>query len=257
MIGSRTRYSFAQFLELQEPIISIALLGKYGVEHFSTVPARLLPDLLDILRGLDDHTIMLALSEAIATSGDLRSRVNPKYRFDERLHDLSQCLRLDGYVIQEKQLIRADPSISDATSIDDDLIAALQTCGAPRAQDIIAKINDSTAAYRAATPDYNASLVNARVALETLAADVAQDVAASQTTPASYNASKWGEVLSFLRTSGEITVEEESGLAGVFRFLSPGAHRPVGLPEDQMARLGRSFALNMCWFLLKNRLARR
>ena len=57
-------------------------------------------------------------------------------------------------------------------------------------------------------------------------------------------------------TSGEITVEEEKGLAGVFGFLSPGAHRPVGIPEDQMTRLGRSFALNMCWFLLKNHLAR-
>ena len=31
MIGHRTRYSFAQFLELQEPMISIVLLGKYGV----------------------------------------------------------------------------------------------------------------------------------------------------------------------------------------------------------------------------------
>lgn len=33
MIGQRTRYSLAQFLELQEPMISIVLLGKYGVQH--------------------------------------------------------------------------------------------------------------------------------------------------------------------------------------------------------------------------------
>ena len=60
--------------------------------------------------------------------------------------------------------------------------------------------------------------------------------------------------LGYLRKSGEITVEEEQGLAGVFRFLSPGAHRPVAIPEVQVARLGRSFALNMCWFLLQNHL---
>ena len=54
--------------------------------------------------------------------------------------------------------------------------------------------------------------------------------------------------------SGEVTVEEEQGLAGVFRFLSPRARRPVAIPEVQMARLGRSFALNMCWFLLQNHL---
>jgi len=85
---------------------------------------------------------------------------------------------------------------------------------------------------------------------------VAADVASRQQGPATYNPSRWGEVLAFLRSSGEITVEEEKGLAGVFGFLSPGAHRPVGIPEDQMTRLGRSFALNMCWFLLKNHLTR-
>lgn len=79
----------------------------------------------------------------------------------------------------------------------------------------------------------------------------------SQQINASYNPAKWGEVIGFLRSSGEITLEEEKGLAGVFGFLSPGAHRPVGIPENQMARLGRSFALNMCWFLLQNRIARR
>lgn len=55
--------------------------------------------------------------------------------------------------------------------------------------------------FRAIPPDYNAALVNARVALETLAADVAADVASHAQVPTSYNPSKWGEVLAFLRTS--------------------------------------------------------
>lgn len=257
MIGQRTRHSFAQFLELQEPMISIVLLGKYGVQHLSLPPGQLLFGLLDTLRGLDDRTIMLALSEVVATSGDLRARVNPKYRFDERLHDLTQCLLLDGYIIQDKKLVQTDPSIADAAPLEDDLITALRSSGAPNSQDIITKINDSAETFRATPPDYNASLVNARVALETLAGDVAADVASRLQGPLTYNPSKWGEVLSFLRSSGEITTEEEKGLAGVFGFLSPGAHRPVGIPEDQMTRLGRSFALNMCWFLLKNHLAPR
>tara|TARA_R110000851_G_scaffold315514_1_gene478019 strand:+ start:173 stop:784 length:612 start_codon:yes stop_codon:yes gene_type:complete len=191
----------------------------------------------------------------IATPGDLRARVNLKYRFDERMHDLTQCLLLDGYIIQNKKLTQTDPSISDAAPLEDDLIAALQNSGAPHAQEIITKINDSASAFRATPPDYNASLVNARVALEALAGDVAAHVASQQQPPASYNPSKWGEMLAFLRSSGEITVEEEKGLAGVFGFLSPGAHRPVDIPAGQMTRLGRSFALNMCWFLLKNHLA--
>jgi len=162
---------------------------------------------------------------------------------------------LDGYQVVDKRLHQSDPSIADAAPIDDDLIEALRTCGAPRSGDIVQKINDSAQAFRAAPPDYNAALVNARIALETLAGDVALDVAGGG--PVTYNPAKWGEILQFLRSSGEISVEEEQGLAGVFRLLSPGAHRPVGIPEGQMTRLGRSFALNMCWFLLQNRLARR
>ena len=73
---------------------------------------------------------------------------------------------------------------------------------------------------------------------------------------APYDPAKWGSVLSFLKTRGEISQDEEVGLAGVYRFLSPGAHRPVGVSEEQLTRLGRTFALNMCWFLLHNHLAR-
>lgn len=257
MIGSRTRHSLAQFLELQEPVIPIVMFSKYGVQHLSVTRGQLLFGLLNIVRDLDDRTLMLVLAEIVATQGDLRSRVNPKYRFDERLHDLTQCLLLDGYAVQKSKLVQIDPSIEDAAPMEDDLIGALQNSGAPRAAEIVTKIADSAQAFRAAPPDYNAALVNARIALETLAADVAADVASAMTPAPTYNPAKWGEVLAFLRGSGEITLEEERGLAGVFGFLSPGAHRPVGIPEDQMTRLGRSFALNMCWFLLKNRLAQK
>jgi hypothetical protein len=255
MIGTRTRHSIAQLLELQEPVLCITLFSKYGMQHVSLAHGQLLYGLLNMVRDLDDRTLMHVLTEIVATQGDLRARVNPKYRFDERLHDLKQCLLLDGYAVQDARLVQIDPSIADAAPLEDELVVGLQNSRAPRATEIVAKIADSAQAFRATPPDYNAALVNARVALETLAADVAADVASGITPPPSYNPAKWGEVLAFLRSSGEITLEEEQGLAGVFRFLSPGAHRPVGIPEDQMTRLGRSFALNMCWFLLKNHLA--
>lgn len=255
MIGSRTRHSLAQFLELQEAAVSLVLLAKYGVQHLSLSPKQLLYGLLNTVRGLDDRTLILVLAEIVATAGDLRARVNPNYRFDERMRDLTQCLLLDGYILQEAKLVQVDPSIADAAPLEDDLLTALQNSGAPRAQEIIAKIGDSAQSFRATPPDYNAALVNARVAMETLAADIAADVASRAQVPGTYNPSKWGEVLAFLRTSGAVTLEEEKGLAGVFGFLSPGAHRPMGIPEGQMTRLGRSFALNMCWFLLKNHLA--
>jgi len=122
MIGLRTRHSFAQFLELQEPAVSVVLLSKYGVQHLSPSSGQLLYGLLNAIRGLDDRPLMLALTEVVATSGDLRTRVNPKYRFDERMHDLTQCLLLDGYIIQDKKLIQTDPSIADAAPLEDDLL---------------------------------------------------------------------------------------------------------------------------------------
>jgi hypothetical protein len=163
-------------------------------------------------------------------------------------------LLLDGYAIMDDRLVQTDPSIAGAAPVEDDLIQALQTCGVPQAKEIIEKINLSADSFRATPPDYNATLTNARVALETLAADIAVDVPGDQS---SYNPKKWGEVIAFLRKCGEFSEEEEKGLAGVYRFLSPGAHRPVYISEDQMTRLGRSFALNMCWFLLQNHIARR
>lgn len=254
MIGHRARYSLAQFLELQTPQFVVVLLGKYGAQ-VSLYHDQQLIGILNALRALDGPSVMQVLSEIIVTKGDLRARVNPKYRFDQRLYDLTQCLTLDGYAIMDERLVQTDPSISGAPPVDDDLIQLLQSSWPPRAAEIIQKVNDSAEAFRRPSPDYNAALTNARVALETLAADVASGL--SSPKPASFDPTKWGKVIEYLRLSGEITVEEEHGLSGVYRFLSPGAHRPVGIPEEQMTRLGRSLALNMCWFLLQNYLARR
>jgi len=162
LIAHRTRVSLTQLLAQQQPAIVITLLSKYGA-RVSINYGSAVYDLLNAVRSLNDHQVMHVLAEVVATAEDLRFRITLKYRFDVRMHDLTQCLALDGYQIEDKQLRQTDPSITDA-----------------------------------------------------------------------------------LRTSGEISLEEERGLAGVFQLLSPGAHRPVGIPQGQMTRLGRSFALNMC-----------
>lgn len=252
MIGSRTRLSLAQFLELQEYGVCTVLLNKYGIDS-SLYPSQLLFGLKDLLSTMDQHRLLMLMDEIVRTDGDLRARVNPKYRFDERWADLTRCLVLDGYLVSGKQLIPIDPSISDAAAIDDDLIRELKACGAPRANEIIRKINDSSDAFRASPPNYNACLNDARVALETLAVDISQSRNTSCAAPA--DVSKWGSVISHLRMGGLITLEEERGLVGVYGFVSPGSHRPIGVSDEQMARLGRSFALNMCWFLLKRQQA--
>lgn len=256
MISHRTRYSLAQYLAQQEVAVSLTLLAKHGAQHLSLSHANLLASLNQAIADQDDRTLMSVLKEIAETQGSLRKNVTPKTVFDERWYDLTQCLLLDGYIVQEKKLLSADPSIEDAAPIEDDLVTALRQSQLPQRQAIINKINDSAEAFRATPPDYNAALTNARVALETLAVDIAASMVQQQLGVGSYNPKSWGSVIAFLRQSGEITAEEEKGLAGVFGFLSPGAHRPIGIPQEQMARLGRSFALHMCWFLLQNRLIR-
>ena len=70
--------------------------------------------------------------------------------------------------------------------------------------------------------------------------------------PGSFDSSKWGQVVAHLRVSGFITKQQEAGLTGVFSFVSPGSHTPVGFSEQEFARLGRSLALGFCYFLVKH-----
>jgi hypothetical protein len=248
MIGSRTRHSLAQFLELHETDFVVVLVSKHGI-RISVGNGSALFDLNNCLRSASDEHLLSLLEEIARTSGDLRFRVNPKYRHDERFSDLCRCLQLDGYVLEGKALTQTDPSVGDAPALDDDLLRELKASGLSDAEEIAAKINASSESFRSSPQNYNACLNDVRVALETLARTIA--VAQQKSDSPAYEKTKWGSVLGFLRTVGFITQEEEKGLAGVYGFVSPGSHRPVGISEEEMARLGRSLALGMCWFLIK------
>ena len=249
MIGSRTRISLAQFIELQQREFYVALVNKHGIK-ISAVNRQQVSDLTGCLLSANDEILLSLVEEIARTGGDLRSRVSPKYCYDERFSDLCRCLQLDGYLLEGKNLTQTDPSISDAPSLDDDLLLELNASGLTDAEEIARKINTSSELFRTSPPNYNACLNDIRVALETLAKTIAATQQSSE-SPA-YDKTKWGSVICFLKTEGFITLEEEKGLAGVYGFISPGSHRPVGISDEKMARLGRSLALSMCWFLIKN-----
>lgn len=249
MIGSRTLSSLAQFLELYETTLVVVLMNKHDIPTSIGV-GRLLIEVLCSLRSANDEKVLSLLEEIVRTGGDLRVRVSPKYRYDERFSDLCRCLQLDGYIVENKKITSADPSINDAPSLEDDLLEALKKSDLPDSNEIVKKINDSTCSFRSSPPNYNACLNDIRVALETLARAIASN---QQSRSSSINyETKWGAVINFLRQVEFITQEEEKGLAGVYGFISRGSHQPLGISEEQMARLGRSLALGMCWFLVKS-----
>ena len=254
MVGTRTLRSLAQYLELQNGELIALLLEKHGLYADGVSDAvrhrtSLLTALVESLDGGAEPQISALLEEIARTSRGLRTRVRPRYPYDERFTDLQRCLQLDGYIIEDGKVIPVDPSIVGTPPVEDDLTRELAESGLPNSGGVLEKLNDSAESFRASTPNYNASLNDARVALQTLATDIADALLSAH--PGSFERPKWGSVVAYLRSTGFITAAEERGLVGVFGFVSPGSHRPVGLSEAEFARLGRSFVAGMCWFLVK------
>jgi hypothetical protein len=184
----------------------------------------------------------------------LRSHVHPKYKFDERWAEFRRCLELDGYAIAHDEHGRElnefapiEPTIGGAYRAEDDLTLELKRSGLAGAGDILKLLEDPAAFFR--NGKFNPCLTNARVSLQTLATEIA--VARRSHHPGSFDETKWGQVAAYLRKSGFITQEQETCLAGVFTFLSPGTRVPIGFTEEEFARLGRNLSVSFCYFLAK------
>jgi uncharacterized protein len=201
------------------------------------------------MQGATDEQLRSLFDEIIRTHGDLRNRVSPRYRYDERWADFVHCLGLDGYRMEGESLVARDPTVEGTAPVEDDLTCELQRSRLAEAPEVIRLMTNSGEAFRRVPPDYNGCLTSARVALETVGKGIAR--VRRSTHVGNFDESRWGQVLAYLRTSGLITQEEEEGIAGVYGFASLGAHRPIGLTEEETARLGRSLAASMCYFLVK------
>ncbi len=96
MLSTRSKRSLCQLLALLERGFLTVLCEKYGLDfqpdYWGGVDGALNHGLND---GSTDQITEL-LDEVIRTKGDLRSRTNPRYRFDERWEDLRRCLERDG-----------------------------------------------------------------------------------------------------------------------------------------------------------------
>lgn len=170
--------------------------------------------------------------------------------YNQRWKDLILCLELDGYRAENDRLIPIDPSVHEvAADVEDDLSRELSNSQLTETESIKQALSNAMEAFRRVPPDYNACLGNSRVALESLAKAIA--LKRRDTHPGNFDETAWGQVITYLRTSGFLTTKEEAGLTGVYSFISPGAHSPLGLGDEEMARLGLTFALSMCYFLIK------
>ena len=250
MLSTRSKLSLCQYLGLQERGFLRATLQKYEIPTRDWYPIESIVDVLreSIFAATADQVHSL-LDEILRTQDDLRSRVSPRYRNDERWADVVRCLEFDGYRIEGQELHTVDPTIEHATPLEDDLTTEIKRSSLPNAEAIVQVLEKSADAYRKTPPDHNGCLTNARVALQTLATGIAKRRQVKH--PGSFDENTWGQVLAYLRTSRFVSEKEEKALAGVFSLVSDGAHVPVGLTEQEMVRLGRSLIVGMCFFLVK------
>lgn len=255
MFSTRTLISLSQYLGLHDAPFVRELFVKHGIAinthqwslYSPGPPAEVIRNDLE---AADGQLLQELLAEMIRTLYDLRCRITPRYRHDVRWDDLLLCLRLDGYGINEDGVVPIEPTIGEERSTEDDLTRELQTASLSGTEAIVQEITKSAEAFRNSTPDYNACLTHARVALHHLADAIASSLQADADND-DFDHERWGEVLRYLRQQGFVTEQEERGLAGVYTFISEGAHRPVDLDEVEMAWLGRSLAFAMCWFLVR------
>jgi hypothetical protein len=258
-LSTRSRLSVCQFLALFNRDELVLLFGKYqlqtdALEDKWGLARSVVIAIRDAILEAPALAVGELLQEIARTRSSMRTAITPRYRFDERWEDLERCLELDGYGLEKDEWGRElnrfapiEPTIDGASQAEDDLTKELRRSGLNEKEEILRVLNNSADAFRRG--DFNGCLGSARVALQTVGTSIAKFRQASH--PGSFDPSKWGQVVQYLRTSGLITHQQEVGIAGVFSFLSPGSHSPVGFTEQEFARLGRSLAVSLCYFLVK------
>lgn len=243
IVTRRTKFSLCQFLSLFDQEFLHVLLEKHGIAAWGYS----LTEIGEVLSEADQSLIEPLIDEVTRTIGDLRNRVSPRYRFDERWNDFEKCLLLDGFKIQEKEIITLEPVIEGAQPLEDDLTNELEASGLPTNDEIIRLIRLSAESFRKSTPDYNACLTHARIAMET----IVRTIARLHGLEIKQDSKAWGKSLSHIKSLGFVTTKEEAAIASTYTFISDGAHVPVGFTEEEFTRFGRNLSMSVCYFIIK------
>jgi hypothetical protein len=204
---------------------------------------------LQALETADNDTVMQLVGELARESSAIRADAPTKYVFDGRWREFERWLLHDGWLIEDGRLVRVTPGAEEATGVRDALLEELEASDLDGDGEVRRCVEESADAFVREPPDFNDSTTKVRIALESTARRAAAQRAAAGGAP--YPTDTWGNALAYLRNAGVLELEEEQTLARVYTFISPGAHIPAGVTDEEWARLSRTFALSSCYFLLK------
>ena len=217
-------------------------------KHLGIYKAELC-DFIYHISNVSDETLREIIREFLSNNKMLRAGAPIKNVFDSGIVDLERWVLHDGWIVENGALLRVTPAAEEITGIRDTLLEDLANSGLDNEGAIVTAIENSAKHFVANPPDFNGSVTNVRIALETVARNAAKTISTKRGCP--YLDDKWGKALQLLRSQGVIEQEEEDTLSRVYTFISPGAHIPKGITEEEWARLARTFGLSSAYFLLK------
>ena len=249
MLTNQSRSALVSLLKALSPGAITLLL----IKHLDRDLDQDIDTLLAYTSGVPEERMVDLLLELLTDRSSIRTDAPTKYVFDKRLEELRRCLRADGYEVIDNSLTRLNPAAESVAQISDELDRVLSNSNLDADSKVRQLLRESHENIGAVPPDFNGATTKARIALETIARRSASIIANNRTkTPPS---DTWGAALSFLRAEGVIRLPEEEAIAMVYTLISPGAHIPKGLTDQQWALLARTFAISGAYFLTRQHLA--
>lgn len=250
MLTNQTRAALVQLLEsISWSAIRLLILKHMNLDHqhFDT------STLLDLTAAATPEEMTGLLVELVGGTTAIRADAPTKHVFDARVGELRRRLRTDGFEVIEGALTRLMPAAEPAAQISDYLQNALAGCDLDGDEEIRRMLRESHSSISAASPNLNDATTKARIALENVGRRAASRVATKRSKAAPPDT--WGSALHFLRAEGIISQAEEDAVTKVYTLISPGAHVPKGLTDEQWALLARTFAVSSAYFLVQQYLA--
>lgn len=245
VLTKRTKLSLCQLLSLVHQSAALVLFEKHDIfiDRFD------LENIRNSLLDADDTTIGRLINELVGTRGYLKKNITTVYVFEERWADFAKCLMLDGYRLEQNNIVRIEPLIESGEPMEDDLTEELQESSLESSETIKSLIKNSAEEFKKPTPDYyNGCLTYSRVALETLV----REIAIQKSFNVHVNDTKvWGNSLRHLKETSFFNEKEEGAVASIYTFISEGAHKPLGFTDEEFVRFGRNLAISACYFIVK------
>lgn len=163
-ISRRIKISLAQLLGVIDQQDATDILAKHGLDSST---ASSVSEISEEMKAANDKQLADLVLEVASTGKMLRNRTSPKYAYENKYDEFRKSPLLDGYQIENKSVKALDPNYEGKEPIEDALLDELEKSEIGNDGEVKECILASAADFLKTPSDFNGSLTNIRVALET------------------------------------------------------------------------------------------